>query len=726
MAPSASLLSQVVAVLALTGPVLVAAVPRRLASTINFDSSGAPSSRPESFSMRSRVYVPYDANANGDSYAFGMGAAEQVAYDDIQKYLYAVSEQGAILVVDYSNPASPMVKDELHVSLAGRKLTDIEVCSHSGFFMIGEGAADTVSNGKVNFYSTVKRATPARPQQLHEVEVGPLPDMLLPNSDCTKVAVACEGEGKMNSDNTLTDPQGSIVVLSITLQGGAPSTTMMSHSLSALYPSQSDFDQEMLDAGVHLPLSKNAMTYWNSHSAISSGLAWDAAIAGYNTATNLEPEYLAWSGDDSKVYVNLQENNAVVVLDIASGTMTISSLGLKSWGPSSDGIDVISDGGACIMEKYDGMETLRQPDSVVAVRVDDQDYLITAEESDDKEYGDYEEKWKLKDAIDKDGIVQTGDLTGFTASAAATTLAQAVHAKQHAANGKESKLRITMGSTAVDYSTPEAPQIKKVMPFGGRGFAVYRVTSAGSLQRVVDSGSTLEKLQCQHFPWAHNAVQDEEFSPVGGTFYNSLQDGSKLKDDILELNQDGCQTGNEYRACPMQETTDGRSPKDGAAAETVAVGVACGRLLAVVTTEKQGTIFVVDITTINSPEVLFVEHLSPAPQTLNPREAYVEGANVGQSTIGEIDPESIIFMDAGHSPSGKVGVFFAGAWSGSVSFWELECPTPEPTPAPTPAPGQAPGQTPGDGTQVNHASMLAPPWASTGGAGLLALVYSLA
>nr|ALG03353.1 alkaline phosphatase [Alexandrium fundyense] len=707
MAPSASPLLPVVAVLALTGPVFIAAVPRRLASTINFDSSGVALSRPESFSMRSRVYVPYDANANGDSYAFGMGAAEQVAYDDNEKYLYAVSEQGAILVVDYSNPASPRVKDELHVSLAGRKLTDIEVCSNLGFFMIGEGAADTVSNGKVNFYSTVKRATPARPQQLHEVEVGPLPDMLLPNSDCTKVAVACEGEGRMNSaDNTLTDPQGSIVVLSITLQDGVPSPTVMSHLLSALYPSQSDFDQEMLDAGVHLPLSKNAMTYWNSHSAISADLSWDTAIAGYNTATNLEPEYLAWSSDDSKVYVNLQENNAVVVMDVASGTMTISSLGLKAWGPSSDGIDVINDGGACVMEKYEGMETLRQPDSVVAVRVDNQDYLITAEESDDKEYGDYEEKWKLKDAIDKDGNVQTGDLTGFTASAAATTLAQAVHAKQHAANGKESKLRITMGSTAVDYSTPEAPQIKKVLPFGGRGFAIYRVTPAGSLERVVDSGSMLEKLQCQHFPWAHNAVQDEEFSPVGGTFYNSLEDGSKLKDDILELNEDDCQTGSDLRACPMQNTTDGRSPKDGAAAESIAVGVACGRLLAVVTTEKQGTIFVVDITTISSPEVLFVEHLSPASQTMNPGEAFVEGANVGQSTIGEIDPESIIFMDADHSPSGKAGVFFAGAWSGSISFWEFEC-SPEPTP-------------------VSRAGVLASPWAPMGVAGLLALVCSLA
>ena len=62
------------------------------------------------------------------------------------------------------------------------------------------------------------------------------------------------------------------------------------------------------------------MTYFNDHSYLKDDLDWDAAIAAYTPATQLEPEYLAWSGDDATVYVNLQENSAVVAVDAATAT----------------------------------------------------------------------------------------------------------------------------------------------------------------------------------------------------------------------------------------------------------------------------------------------------------------------------------------------------------------------------------------------------------------------
>lgn len=51
------------------------------------------------------------------------------------------------------------------------------------------------------------------------------------------------------------------------------------------------------------------------------------------------------------------------------------------------------------------------------------------------------------------------------------------------------------------------------------------------------------------------------------------------------------------------------------------------------------------------------------------------GVAYADRSIGEIDPEAMIFLDAAHSPSGKPGVMFAGAWSGTMSFWEFQCPT---------------------------------------------------
>jgi hypothetical protein len=77
-------------------------------------------------------------------------------------------------------------------------------------------------------------------------------------------------------------------------------------------------DDELLDMGVHLPLALNAMIYFN---ASSPAIDFSAAIADYSPADVLEPEYLTWSGDESKIYVDLQENNAMVIADVESNTL---------------------------------------------------------------------------------------------------------------------------------------------------------------------------------------------------------------------------------------------------------------------------------------------------------------------------------------------------------------------------------------------------------------------
>lgn len=60
-------------------------------------------------------------------------------------------------------------------------------------------------------------------------------------------------------------------------------------------------DEELIDMGVHLPLSLNAMKYWNQF----DGINFTAAIASYTLAFVLEPEYLGWGQNETKLYVNL-------------------------------------------------------------------------------------------------------------------------------------------------------------------------------------------------------------------------------------------------------------------------------------------------------------------------------------------------------------------------------------------------------------------------------------
>jgi len=629
------------------------------AGALTFSTASAPAEGPTGFTMASRVFLPYNGN---DGYAFGMGANEKSAFDGVEKYYYAISEQGYVNVVDWSDAANPEVKPALAIDLAGLKLTDISVCPSSGMLFVAHGAADTVSNGMVKMYSTVKRDAPAAPAFQKEVTTGPLPDMISPNPDCTKLAVANEGEGVYDDVAGLIDPAGS---MSIVTDLSADTPTVTTVSFSGL-----GTDTELINMGVHLPLSLDAMEYWDDHSALNTSLDFTTARATYSPAMNLEPEYLAWSAAGDKVFVNLQENSALVTVDVPSSgapsAARIDAYGLKDWSAdgSTNGIDLIKDD-ACVLKKFPGYKTLRNPDTIALVNVDGVDYVLTANEGDDKAYGDWEEKLKAADVVSSSGDIELEDFIGFTITASA----KADYLAQNAMDA-DSKRRITIGSASVDYSNPRQPRIIDMVGFGGRGISIWQPKSTG-LDLIWDSGSDLEEQQCARYPWAHNGIQDEEFSPVNGVLYNSSGEGMReTLDAMSDPDEDGCsdQGDGTPGACPLGQTVDDQSPKDGAAPEAVVVGVACGRLVAVTATEKQDTAFVYDITNIASPTLLFVQHLSPASETLSPGLAYAA------RSLGEIDPEGQIFIDAEHSPSGKAAVIFGGAWSGTASMWEFECP----------------------------------------------------
>mmetsp|Transcript_87956 Transcript_87956/g.249112 ORF Transcript_87956/g.249112 Transcript_87956/m.249112 type:complete len:698 (-) Transcript_87956:318-2411(-) len=618
--------------------------------TVTFSSSdaGPADGAPTGMSLVSRVYAPYGTSAS--DLAYGMGAAEQMAYDPANKYAYTLSEQGVVHVIDYDDASSPQVLSSYVVDLDGSTLTDVEVCGQMLF--VGVVASTKTDNGMVKVYSTVLRSSPAAPALLQSVTVGPLPDMLLASPDCTILAVANEGEGS-DSSGTLVDPEGSVSLVDLS-----------DFSVSTVSLSTGATDAELEASGVHLPLSLNAMEYFDDYGAASADLNWTSARAAYTPATQLEPEYLAWSSDGSKLYVNLQENSALATVLVADGVGTVDSIeayGLKDWSSSggTEGIDTVEDG-ACTLEFKPGFKTMRMPDAIAIAEVDGTPYIFTADEGDDKEYDNFEEKQKFKDVLE-DGATFSSDFPGFNASGS-QGMADAF------TNFGDTKMRITIGSAGVDYSTPSAPTFKGAVGFGGRGISIYDVS--GAISRVWDSGSSFEKEQCAAYPWAHNAIQDEEFSSVWGVLYNSSDDDMReLLDEMNDPDEAGCDDdgSGQAGACPLGQTVDERSLKDGAGPEAIVLGVACGRLLAVTATEKQGTAFVYDVTDPTQPSLLFLQHLSTASETASPGVAYAAG------TLGDIDPESSRFLSAAESPTGNAGIMFAGAWSGTISFYEFTC-----------------------------------------------------
>lgn len=82
-----------------------------------------------------------------------------------------------------------------------------------------------------------------------------------------------------------------------------------------------------------------------------------------------------------------------------------------------------------------------------------------------------------------------------------------------------------------------------------------------------------------------------------------------------------------------------------------------------------------DVSDITSPKLAQVFHLSPASETKNPVVAYAD------RTLGEIDSESIVFLEKCESPSGNPAIIFAGAFSTTTSFWEFDCGTDDTTTA---------------------------------------------
>ena len=159
-------------------------------------------------------------------------------------------------------------------------------------------AADTAGvAGEVRFFDTDGAF-------LHSVPVGFLPDALTVSDDGTLIAVANEGEPDYNIP---IDPEGSATI--VDLSSGVMNAVATQVAFTSIQP-------EDLDGSIRI-------------------FGPDATIA-----QDLEPEYVAFSADNSQLYVSCQENNAMVVIDVATASVVdIWGLGFKDHLHDGQGLD---------------------------------------------------------------------------------------------------------------------------------------------------------------------------------------------------------------------------------------------------------------------------------------------------------------------------------------------------------------------------------------------------
>ncbi|KAL3926573.1 MAG: hypothetical protein SGBAC_013421 [Bacillariaceae sp.] len=526
---------------------------------------------------------------------------------------------------------------------------------------------------RIDVYDLVSRDDPKIPMLQKSVDCGPNARNVLASKDCSVVAIANTNAGEGLD-------QGSVTILRDLLSEEPTRTTI------PLDYNEWD-DAYLLSRGLNMPMTKNALEYWDDYSHLADDLDFTMLRENYKSSIFLEPESLAWSGpEETELLVNLQSNNGLLRINMADlSPVAVSGYGMKDH--SSIPIDINANDGDCKLKTYPSLFAMRNPDQIVSLKFNDKNYVITANEVGGKVYGDWNEVIKSNELFQGPNFrLQNVTVPKLVFDENNTFVGHSALFNDDCQDNPENEqlclkdVEFSVGSNSIDFeSDPKNPIFYRMVLLGGRGWSIYELPedSSDQLKLVFDSGDVMEREGCNSFPWSHNALVDETLTPVSGpnsTLIKALEadgdlDAASVIREFSDPDAKGCldQGDDTPGSCPLSQTADSQSGKDGAGVEGVALGEACGRLVAAMATEKSSIAMLFDITDVSTPELLQVFHLSPALRDKSFGLAY----NAGE--IGDIEAESSVFLSAEDSPSGKAGILWAGALSGTVSWWEFDC-----------------------------------------------------
>jgi len=363
--------------------------------------------------------------------AAGSNSAEIVVYDSSTYRLYIANSIGAKLdIVDFSNPSSPSLLSSVNVSTYGN-INSVAV--HNGVVAMAIENANAQLNGSIVFLNQDGVF-------ISQVEAGAMPDMITFNKDFTKVLTANEGE----PDATYAvDPEGSVTIVDLT-PGYAALTNANATTVS--------------------------LTQFNGQEAalIAQGIRIFSTSA--SVAQDMEPEYIAISDDNTKAYVSLQENNAMLVIDLATSVIeAIRPLGYSDYS-TGNGMDASDQTGQVLITSLP-VKGAYMPDAMVYSTVGGQGYLFTANEGDSREFG---------------SVVDAARIS--TLNLDATVFPDQLILKNNRLAGRLSGLKYS-GDTDNDGDLDE------IHTMGGRSFSIWNAAT-GAL--VFDSKDLIEQIVAAH------------------------------------------------------------------------------------------------------------------------------------------------------------------------------------------------------------------------------------
>lgn len=297
-----------------------------------------------SLSLKDNMVLPAeyaDNKLSGEkTYGVDEGVAEK--NDFLGPYVFVVGETALLQVVDttkYKTAESEIVG----IFDIGQPGTDVATCvtgdvdTEHLLAVATQGKGGKQSAGIVHLFTV--NMTNGDVKHLREVSTkGSLPDQIKWTKGCRSLIAAIEGEAGPSGSSGFSNPEGGVAVL--TFADGKiaddSSSSFTFYSFAAAGYNDPAKRDPLLEAGVRWSLRPETkdLGFVDNEKKITIPESMTTF------SKDLEPEYLALSGDGKTVYVSMQEACAVAIFDLVDLEFKdIKPLAPKSWKSTSGGLD---------------------------------------------------------------------------------------------------------------------------------------------------------------------------------------------------------------------------------------------------------------------------------------------------------------------------------------------------------------------------------------------------
>lgn len=422
----------------------------------------------------------------------GSSAGEIVAFDRNTDRMFVTSSGGGVHrvnIFDLSNPSAPAAIGNVDFSTTFGaasnllSLTSVAVDPQGRFGVAALVPTDNTGTlGRVGFFNLSTGAV------IGTANVGFHPDSVTFSADGSNLVVVNEGEFKAGGTNA----PGSISVFDTSgINSGNLGT------LPSLSATTSDFSAGNLAPGVSIVGLRDPSIAAVGESGTFIGTVPNFNTPGLTQAAGLEPEFASISGN--KVYVSLQEANAIAEYDLSTGQWTAVDQLQKI----TQTIDA-TDQGTPLININKSVTGLPMPDTLGSYTVGGKTYVVTANEGDARpddrdisRFGDIAGADSMNPILDTNGpsnfpLTQTGER-------AADQLGR-------------------LNISRLDGDTDSDGKIDQPTMLGTRSFSIWEKT-AGGMVLAYDSGSFFEEYLRDNDPtgFADGRSDDKGPEPEGLT-----------------------------------------------------------------------------------------------------------------------------------------------------------------------------------------------------------------